>query len=283
MRERQAAALARKVPAPVRERERVMEAGAQARRKKFRGVSHLPSGKYGAGINVPGSKKRQWLGTYAKEEVAACAYDLAAKSLHGSKAKTNFDYPPPYDLIDKVTKAPGRRGPVYPVPPSPAPPASAPFSYKAPPSEPVPFPVRPCLLDPSRLVRQAPEPEPRATITFVRSIPPKPFSIRAWVASRLVSDPVDHIAPQIHIVAPVPASSAETCFSSTTDPPLRDSASSSIRTRLMLNPPKPFTVPPTIRTPSTSGEGFSGDNFSPSIKVPLNFASAMMPFDLGGL
>jgi hypothetical protein len=78
-------------------------------------------------------------------------------------------------------------------------------------------------------------------------------------------------------VAPVPASSVETCFSSTTDPPLGDSASSSIRTGLMLITPKPFTLPPNIRTPSASGVGFSGDNFSPSTKEPLNFA------DLGGL
>ncbi|KAK1611505.1 hypothetical protein QYE76_035178 [Lolium multiflorum] len=281
MRERQAVALARKAPAPVRERERVMEAGAPVRRMKFRGVSYLPSGRYGAGINVPGSKKRQWLGTYADEEVAACAYDLAAKSVYGSKAKTNFDYPPPYDLIDKVTKAPGRRGPAYPVspplpppaPPAPAPaPAPATFSYKAPPSEPVPFPVRPFLLDPSRLVQRA----PGATTTA-----PKRFTIKGWVASQLASHPMSlrelFGLPQIRNVAPVPASSVETCFSSTTDPPLGDSASSSIRTGLMLRTPEPFILPPNIRTPSASGVGFSGDNFSPSTKDPLNFA------DLGGL
>uniref|UniRef100_A0A803L0S8 AP2/ERF domain-containing protein n=1 Tax=Chenopodium quinoa TaxID=63459 RepID=A0A803L0S8_CHEQI len=38
------------------------------------------------------SKERRWLGTYDTAEEAACAYDSAARAMHGSKARTNFTY-----------------------------------------------------------------------------------------------------------------------------------------------------------------------------------------------
>ena len=51
------------------------------------------SGNYAVLITKPGEKKQTWLGMYLDERVAACAYDLDARSLRGSKDKTTFDYP----------------------------------------------------------------------------------------------------------------------------------------------------------------------------------------------
>ncbi|RWW75042.1 hypothetical protein BHE74_00016954 [Ensete ventricosum] len=43
----------------------------------------------------PDSKTRVWLGTFDTPEEAALAYDRAARSLRGAKAKTNFPYQTP--------------------------------------------------------------------------------------------------------------------------------------------------------------------------------------------
>uniref|UniRef100_A0ACD5UI03 Uncharacterized protein n=1 Tax=Avena sativa TaxID=4498 RepID=A0ACD5UI03_AVESA len=99
--------------AEARELAVVAAAGSPSGRMKYRGVAYTPSGKCSASITEPGSKKKLWLGMYPNAEVAACAYDMAAKSLQGDKAKTNFTYPPPHHLIDAVAAAPGRRGPVF--------------------------------------------------------------------------------------------------------------------------------------------------------------------------
>jgi hypothetical protein len=219
----------------------------------MRGVTRLPSGKFAAEINEPRSTNRRWLGTFSDLLVAACAYDLAARILQGHKAKTNFPYPPPYDLVEKVIAAPGRRALVYIGPPLPAPAPAAtpqaapglpgPVDRAPPPQAPAPAPaaIPPAAPAPVPFEDVPYKAPPRVvtgpgiTITFVRSTPVKPFPVQAAAAaSRRVSDPVDHFAPPIRNVAPatkpVPASSAETCFSSTTDPQLRASASSSCRT-----------------------------------------------------
>ncbi|XP_044475172.1 ethylene-responsive transcription factor ERF020-like [Mangifera indica] len=69
------------------------ERGSSIAEKKYKGVRRRKWGKWVSEIRVPGSQERLWLGSYATQEAAAVAYDVAFYCLRRPLSLTGLNFP----------------------------------------------------------------------------------------------------------------------------------------------------------------------------------------------
>lgn len=69
------------------------ESGSSIVEKKYKGVRRRKWGKWVSEIRVPGSQERLWLGSYATQEAAAVAYDVAFYCLRRPLSLSGLNFP----------------------------------------------------------------------------------------------------------------------------------------------------------------------------------------------
>ncbi|KAG6433679.1 hypothetical protein SASPL_105299 [Salvia splendens] len=104
--------------------------GGQGDEFQYRGVQRRSDNRYRAVIKgVEEKGKKNHLGTFDTAEEAAMAYDYAARSLHGSKAYTNFVYPDGRQR-GSLTNIPAPEEPEYELSPQHPPAPAAGYNYQ---------------------------------------------------------------------------------------------------------------------------------------------------------